>query len=286
MKKPCLNQRIKEYALMLFGTLLTALAYSCFFIPYNIAPGGVGGLSVILCKYIPIKVGMMTFLLNLPIFMFALKKLGFRFICRTFVLMIIMSALIDRIPFTIELEDKLLSVVCGGILMGTGLGTVMRTGTSTGGTDTLAMALNKKYPNIKTSSALFLLDAAVAISAAFAYGISSAIYSVTAVVLQLVCTDFIFDGINASRAVYIITSDPEKMKSRLYLEANRGVTQIIAKGGFSGKETTMLLCIVAVRQLSTVKKCVKNTDPDAFMFDMRINEVIGNGFKAFEQSGV
>lgn len=272
---------LKDYTLMLFGTLLTALAYSCFFVPYDIAPGGVGGISVILSKYIPLKVGLLTLLLNLPIFLFALKELGVRFICRTFVLLVFMSVLIDELSFTVKLDDKLLSVICGGVLMGTGLGIVMRTGSSTGGTDTLAMALNKKHPELKTSSALLMLDAAVALCAAFAFGITSAIYSVAAVIVQTFSVNFIFDGINAARAIYIITSEPEKIKQSLFLATDRGVTQILAKGGFSGNKTNMLLCIVTARQVNTVKKCVRSIDPSAFMFDMRINEVIGNGFKAF-----
>lgn len=272
---------LKDYILMLFGTFLTALAYSCFFVPYDIAPGGVGGISVILSKYIPLKVGLLTLLLNLPIFLFALKELGIRFICRTFVLLVFMSVLIDELPFIVKLDDKLLSVICGGVLMGTGLGTVMRTGSSTGGTDTLAMALNKKHPDLKTSSALLMLDAAVALCAAFAFGITAAIYSAVAVTVQTVSLNFIFDGINAARAVYIITSEPEKIKQSLFLATDRGVTQILAKGGFSGNKTNMLLCIVTARQVNTVKKCVRSIDSSAFMFDMRINEVIGNGFKAF-----
>lgn len=271
----------KDYSLMLFGTFLTALAYSCFFVPYDIAPGGVGGISVILGKYIPLKVGMLTLLLNLPIFLFALKELGIRFICRTFILLVFMSVLIDELPFTVKLDDKLLSVICGGVLMGTGLGTVMRTGSSTGGTDTLAMALNKKYPDIKTSSALLMLDMAVALCAAFVFGVTAAIYSAAAVIVQTASVNFIFDGINASRAVYIITSEPERIKQSLFRTTDRGITQILAKGGFSGSNANMLLCIVTSRQINTVKKCVRDIDPNAFMFDMRVNEVIGNGFKAF-----
>lgn len=282
MRKNILKQSLKEYILMFAGTFLVALAYACFFVPYDIAPGGVGGLSVVLSKYVPVKVGMLTLILNVPIFIFALKELGWRFVGRTLILLVFMSTLIDYLPFSVNLEDKFLSVICGGILMGIGLGTVMHTGTSTGGTDTLAMALNKKYPDIKASEALMFLDAGVVISAAFAFGIPTAIYSAAAVFMQILFMNFVFDGINSSRAVYIITNKPDEMKQRLYQAMDRGVTQIDVKGGFTGNQTNMLLCIVSAKQVEAVKKCVKATDPSAFMFDMRVNEVIGKGFKGFE----
>lgn len=276
------KQSLKEYILMFTGTFLAALAYACFFVPYDIAPGGVGGLSVILSKYVPLKVGMLTLILNIPIFIFALKQLGVRFVGKTLVLLVFMSLLIDYLPFTVNLEDKFLSVICGGILMGLGLGLVMHTGTSTGGTDTLAMALNKKFPNIKASEMLLFLDAGVVIAAAFAFGVVTGIYSAVAVFMQMLFIDFVFDGINSSRAVYIITKNPEELKKRLYDEINRGVTQIDARGGFTGNRTNMLLCIVSKRQLAAVKRCVKETDPGAFMFDMHVKEVIGKGFNDFE----
>ena len=282
MNKAVSSQLLKEYILMFAGTFLVALAYSCFFVPYDIAPGGVGGMSVILSKYVPLKVGMLTLILNVPIFIFALKELGWRFVCRTLVLLVFMSLLIDNLPFRIELEDKFLSVICGGILMGIGLGTVMHTGTSTGGTDTLAMALSKRFPDIKSSEMLMFLDAAVVVAAAFAFGVVTGIYSGVAVFMQMLFMNFVFDGINSSRAVYIITNKMEEMKQGLYKATDRGVTQINAEGGFTGNKTDMLLCIVSARQVSAVKRCVKQIDPAAFMFDMRVNEVIGKGFKGFE----
>lgn len=281
MQKTQLTSIIFNYSIMLLGVFLMSLSYVCFYIPENIAPGGIGGLSVIISKFLPLKVGMITLILNIPVFIYALRELGFGFIAKTAVLLVIMSVLIDVLPFSIELEDKFLSVLCGGVLCGIGLGLVMLRGASTGGTDTLAIAISQKRPDVKASSILLLLDAIVVIIAAFAFGVAQGIYSAVAIAVQTFCIDFVFDGIKSSRAVYIITSVPNEIKQRLYASTHRGVTEINAKGGFSGNGICIVLCIVSKRELSAVKNCVKQVDPNSFMFDTSVKEVIGNGFQRF-----
>ncbi len=281
MKSKFFTPPYSYYLIMLTGVFLMSVAYVCFFVPESIAPGGIGGLSVIINSFFPIKVGLITIILNIPIFIFALKELGIKFIIKTGILLLIMSVLIDALPFSIELNDKFLSMLCGAILNGIGLGLVMLTGASTGGTDTLAMTLSSKYKNIKASEILLLLDAVVVITAGFAFGIVKGIYSAFAIIIQTFCIDFVFDGIKSSRAVYIITAKSKELKKHLYSSTNRGVTEISAYGGFSGTEIRMLLCVVSKRELSAVKKCVKNIDANAFMFDTSVKEVIGNGFQRF-----
>ena len=273
---------VREFILALAGTFLVSIAYSCFFVPNNIAPGGIGGLSVVLNQFIPIGVGTLTLLLNIPIFIFAMRVIGVKFISKTLVMLVFMSLCIDYLPIEIPLSDKFLAVVCGGVLMGVGLGVVMYTNTSTGGTDTLAMALSKKFPDLKSSELLLILDAAVVVAAAFINGIETGIYSAVAVFMQIIFIDSVFDGINSSRAVYIITKKPDEMKQCIYGEIKRGITEVSIHGGFTGNTSRMLLCIVSKRQVAAVKRCVKQTDPQAFMFDTHVQEVIGNGFNQFE----
>lgn len=276
------QKTIAEYIMMFGGTVLVGLAYACFFVPQNIAPGGIGGLSVIVNYFIPLKVGTLTILMNIPIFVFAAKTLGRRFILKTSILLVVMSGIINFFPAVAELEDKFLSVVCGGILLGTGLGLVIYTGSSTGGTDTLAVTLNRLRPEMKTGEILLLLDAVIVILAGLVFGIETSIYSAVAVLISTALVDLIRDGINSSRAVYIITQKPEEIKQRLYAETERGVTEIFAEGGFTQRKIRILLCIVSKRQLALVKKCIKNTDSGSFVFSTSVNEVIGKGFNYFD----
>ncbi len=273
--------QIKNIIAMILGTLLVSAAYGMFFIPHNIAPGGVGGISVILSKFVPLKVGTLTLLLNIPIFAFAFKVLGIKFVGKTLALIILMTTGMDIISLNAVPSDRFLAAVCGGMLTGIGIGFVIYSGASTGGTDTLAVVLNKKAPQMSTSGILLLLDIAVVALSATAYGLETAIYSVIAVILQMVLIDYVFDGIKSAVAVYIISSKPIEIKQSLFKNLDRGVTDIKIKGGFTDKENIMLLCIVPKRQLADVKACVKAVDPDSFMFESQTKCVTGNGFEKF-----
>ncbi len=272
---------LKNIALMVFGTLLVSAAYALFFIPHDIAPGGVGGLAVLLNKFIPIGVGVLTILLNIPIFVFAYKILGRKFVIKTIFLLLLMSVGMDSVSINVVPDDRFLASVCGGLFMGVGLGLVMYAGASTGGTDTIALILNKKFPGMGTSGILLMLDIAVVILSAVVHGVTTAIYSAITVMLEMLLIDYVFDGIKSAVAVYIISQKPRAVKKHLYQRLDRGVTDIFIQGGFSEKNNIMLLCIVPKRELTQVKNCVKEVDSSAFMFETGTKCVIGNGFEPF-----
>ncbi len=276
-----MNRTIKNIFAMTMGTALVAVAYAVFFIPCNIAPGGLGGVAVTLGKYIPIGTGILTAILNVPVMIAALFVLGKKFTLSTVALLAIMTVGMDSIKMDIGIDDRFLASVVGGMLTGVGLGLVMYAGASTGGTDTIAVILNKKNPNMKTSGLLLILDAAVVLFSAVVYGLVTAIYSAVAIMMQMVFIDYVFDGIRANVAVYIVTSSPAEVKQRLYDRVGRGVTDICIKGGFSGKEGVMLMCIAPKRQLSEIKSVVYSIDKKAFLFDTPTGSVNGEGFDPF-----
>ena len=276
-----MNRTIKNIFAMTMGTALVAVAYAVFFIPCNIAPGGLGGVAVTLSKYIPIGTGILTAILNVPVMIAALFVLGKKFTLSTVALLAIMTVGMDSVKMDIGIDDRFLASVVGGMLTGVGLGLVMYAGASTGGTDTIAVILNKKNPNMKTSGLLLILDAAVVLFSAVVYGLVTAIYSAVAIMMQMVFIDYVFDGIRANVAVYIVTSSPAEVKQRLYDRVGRGVTDICIKGGFSGKEGVMLMCIAPKRQLSEIKSVVYSIDKKAFLFNTPTGGVNGEGFDPF-----
>ncbi len=176
---------LTDKIMMLAGTALTSLAYACFFIPEGLAPGGIGGLSVILSGFIPIKTGILTLLLNIPIFIFARRMLGREFVFRTFFMLAVASVLMDVLPSFRAPGNGLVCAIAGGLLMGTGLGTVLFAGASTGGTDTLALSLQKKYKASGSGNILLLLDCGVVSLSAVFGGAAKAVYSALAVLIQI-----------------------------------------------------------------------------------------------------
>ena len=167
------KQLLKDYFLVIFGSFLLSFSFTSFFIPHDIAPGGISGLSTVVASLIPVSVGVLSFLFNLPLFLLGYKTVGWRFAVRSFISMTLTSVFIDALPAVDLTQNMMLSSMFGGVIMGVGLGLVVRAGATTGGTDMAANMLHKFFSFLTIPVILFVIDAVVVVIASLRFGVQA-----------------------------------------------------------------------------------------------------------------
>lgn len=276
------RQLAKDYALVAVGSLLLALSLTSFFIPYDIAPGGVSGLSTVLASVLPLSVGVLSFLLNLPLFMIGFRTVGWRFAVRSFISMTLVSIFIEALPPVDLTGDVMLASMFGGVIMGVGLGLVVRAGATTGGTDMAAKMLHRLLPFLTIPVILFVIDGLVVVVAALRFGIQAAFYALISLYVSTVAMDAVIKGVNTAMQFMIITSHPEAITRRIHAELGRGCTRLEAEGTYSHAPVGTLLCVVSRLEAARLKKIVAEEDSRAFVTVCNVHEALGEGFSGMD----
>ena len=272
------NDNFTSYAQMFIGCVIGAMAYPLFLIPNNIAPGGLTGLATILNYFFSLPVGTISLMLNIPLFILGFKSVGKSFAFRSLIATVLFSLFIDILPFKAVTNNPLLASLYGGIFLGFGLGLILRGGGTTGGTDMVARLIHKRMPFISIGLILFVADLIVVIAAGLGMGAELAMYSIISIIVTSGILDLTVQGLNRSKACYIISDKSEQIRLKLMDEMERGMTIIHAKGGYTMEEKPVLLCIVNPRETVDIKRIVKEVDMRAFMFITEAHEVLGEGF--------
>lgn len=272
------KQLIKDYVLLIVGTLLLAAAFTSFFIPHDIAPGGVSGLSTVLASVMPLSVGVLSFVINLPLFLLGMRTVGWRFALRSFISMTLLSVFIDVLPPVDLTGDQMLASVFGGVLMGAGLGLVVRAGATTGGTDMAAKMLHGLLSFMSIATILLCLDAFVVVIAALRFGMAAGFYALIALYVSTVTMDMIIKGFNTAIQFMIISNASEEIVRRIHRDLERGCTRLMAEGTYSGQPVGTLICVVSRVEAPRLKKIVAEIDPKAFVTVCNIHEALGEGF--------
>ena len=276
---------LRDGVLLVLGSAVLALGLVVFTIPNNIAPGGVSGLSTALTEIIPLGVGLMSLLLNVPLFCAALYVMGFRPLIKTAIPTVLLSVFIDWFSTFVPgyTNNVLLAAVMGGAVLGSGLGLLFLCGASSGGTDLLSLLVARKFPNFSLGNLLMSIDAAVVVFAVFVFrNIDVALYSVTTLFVTSKVIDSILSGVDFAKVIYVITEKGDEVRAVLNRHTERGVTVLPAKGGYTGKEKEMIMTITRRNALSQTLRLIKMTDPQAFLFVVNTTEVHGEGFKSME----
>lgn len=278
-------------AVIVFGAMLLSAGFSLFLVPLNVAPGGFGGLAALISHLfwesagVELPVGLLTLLLNIPLYLIAFKKLGNKHGIYSILGVLLYSLFIDLFAMVyphLELEqiDSMLSIVYGGVLSGIGLGLIIKMGATTGGSDMLAIIIVSKIKWVSVGTVLLIVDAAVVAMSIFIYDLTSALYAFIAIFLTTVLVDYVVEGTRSAKAYYIITDKAEDISFSIFEVIGRGATLFPAKGMYTRSDKDVLLCIVTRTQIAELKSIVKHTDPFAFMFSTSVKEVIGEGFMA------
>lgn len=276
---------IIEFIGLILGCIFIAVGLNMFFKPYTIAPGGLSGLSVVISKLTGLSVSTIMLVIGVPLLLFSIKILGKKDAIKTFIGMILLSFIIKVTEPLASIQvtnDILLSAISGGILLGIGLGIVFSVDGSTGGTDLIALMLNRIFPNMSVSKCLTIIDGMVVLSAGIANGnLETGLYSAIALYIIVKVIDAIISGFDYSKAFMIITTQPEKLRCAIVNDIKRGVTLLDAKGGYTNEEKNILLVVVNKKQQEVqLKKLIKNEDPNAFIIVSEAHEVLGEGFKS------
>lgn len=275
--------RIKHYALIVVGCVLGGMAYPMFLTPSNIAPGGVTGVATVLRFVFGWPIGVTSLLLNVPLFFIGFRAMGRRFVFRSFVATVLFSLSIDVLKLKPLTMDPLLASLFGGVLLGVGLGLILRGGATTGGTDLIARVVHSRFSVISVGGFLFAIDFLVIAMAGFTMSAEHALYALINVFTTSKVLDTVLAGLGTDKACHIITNKEQRIVERLLKELGRGVTIVPSVGAYSGAQVKMLLCVVSRMELMQLKNIVKEEDEKAFVFITDAHETLGEGFNTLVQ---
>ncbi len=272
--------------MVVIGGLIIGMSFKMFYTPNEITPGGFMGLSTIISNWIggALSTAIIYAFINVVLFLLTTKFLGVKFAILTLLGVTVTTLTTQFVPNIYLTDDKLLASFLGGAMNGLGLGLAFWVGGSTGGSDFVAVLVNKFFPKVKNGQCSFAINAIVIILSMVTFGIHLSLYAIIAVFICGQTCDMVLNGSKSLRAFYIIC-DNDKEVSEVILQAfHRGVTRIEAQGAFSNKEKKMLLCLVSNQQAPLMKSLVKEADPNSFVFSTTVFETMGEGFFAREAS--
>lgn len=274
------SNKIKEILGTILGSAIMAIGVSLFLLPNQLSTGGFSGLATITYYFFEVPMGLATIVLNLPLFIIALYKLGIKFMSKTIVGTISLSIFIDLFeklkPIT---TDRFLACIYGGIIVGLGTAIILRMGSSTGGTDLISNIAKGYRPTIKMGNVITWIDAAIVAANALAFQkIEIGLYSAIAIFLLGKIIDIVFEGIDFTKLIIIISDKNEEIAEKIQ-EIERGVTGIYGKGMYTEKEKLVLICATPRRDVGKVRTIAKEIDKNSFIIITNAREVYGEGFK-------
>ncbi|MCU9814643.1 YitT family protein [Paraclostridium sp. AKS73] len=284
MKKNVFKVFLFQSLGLLVGSIFMSVGINMFFKPYTIAPGGLSGLSLVLGKLTGLPIPVVMLAIGIPLVIFSIKILGIKDSIKTLIGMTVFSIILGITSSLSNFDitkDVLLCSISGALCLGVGLGIVLKMDASTGGTDLIALMLNRAFPNIPLAKFMIILDGMVVISAGFASkNLETALYSGVALYIVVKIVDAIVSGLNYSKAFMIISNQSDILRDGITKELDRGVTFLQGKGGYTNEDKNVLLVVVSKKQEVHLKKVIKNIDPSAFIIVSDVHEVLGEGFKS------
>ena len=280
LQKAAKREQVIAWFQIVIGCVIGAAAYPTFLDPGKIAPGGLTGVAMILKHLWGWDIGITSLILNIPLFIVGYKAMGRVFAFRSLVATILFSLAIDLLPLGAIEVEPILGTLYGGILLGIGLGFILRGGATTGGTDMCARMVHKYLPFMSVGMFLFLIDCVVVIAAWIFIGSSEALYALICIFVSGKAVDMVMLGLSQNKACFVITDQWEKVSRRLLDEMERGVTQLSARGAYTGIERPVVLCVLPPQEVSRLKEIVRQEDEKAFMFITEAHEALGEGFSS------
>lgn len=282
-----MKKQIKGYSIILAGSLIYALSFNLFFAPNQVAVGGITGLAQVLNVWFPVlPVGVATILMNVPLFLAGWKLLGFHLLASSLFSMALSSAAIDGMDliWTFPVMDPMLACLCGGALMGLGLGMVFSQGATTGGTDIVARLLKLKFPWLPMGTLMLVPDATVLALAVLAFEqAESGLYGGVALFVCSKVMDTVLYGLDASKVAFIISDRRKEIAGQLLREQDRGVTILHGEGAYTRTEKHVLMVAFKQKEIVEIKRLVRELDEAAFMIVCDAHDVLGEGFGSLRQ---
>ena len=276
-----MREYVVKYALVALGSALFAAGFQFFLYPNSIIVGGVSGIAMIINYLVGLPVGIMTIVLNIPLFIIAWKHFGGKFIISSLVGMLLSSVLVDVLAVIdySPTDDMLLACLIGGAIKGLGLGLIYYAGATTGGTDIIAKFVRLRFPYINFGTIVLLTDAVIIIAFAAIFDrVEAAMYAVIAMFVVSKVIDLVLYGIDNSSVCYIISENSEQLVKDITDKLHRGVTILSGEGAYSHRDKQVLLCVIKRTQIADIRKIIKSIDENAFFIVSDAKNVFGKGF--------
>ena len=264
----------------LIGALIMAISVSFLLLPNELSTGGFSGIATIFYYLAKIPVGTTILVLNIPLFIFSWFKIGRQFFIKSIIGTISLSIFIDIFNnFEALTNDKLLASIYGGILTGIGNAIILKSHSSTGGSDLITNIIKNYKPMLKTGNIITILDISIVIlNIVFLKNIEIGLYSAVAIYLMGKMIDIIFEGIYFTKLLFIISDKNNEISSKIESEIKRGVTGLYGKGMYTNSDKLILMCAVRRNDIANIKQLVKKIDENAFIIITNSREVLGMGF--------
>ncbi len=275
----------KQIGYIVLANILYALTLDLFFVGNNIAAGGMAGLGTVVKYFFGLPVGLTVFLLNLPIAIWGIKVKGWRYVLISVAVIGTFSLLVDLLSFLPCLtHDRLVAVVCGGMIYGTASSLAVRARTSSGGTDLLAKLILTKSQKFSLGQLYLILDGTIVLIATIAYGnIEYGIYAILAIGVGSLVTDKLNSGFNKASMFYVFVNENlDKITQAILFEINRGGTLLGGTGLYTNEHKDILFIVVSPTEVHRLEQIVHTYDPSAFMVLCSASEIIGQGFKRLD----
>ncbi|MFR8233941.1 MAG: YitT family protein [Clostridia bacterium] len=276
---------IKKQIAEIFGTILgsfvISIGISLFLLPNQLSSGGIAGIGTIIYYLLKIPMGTTIILLNIPLFLISILKIGKSFFVKSLIGTISLSTFIDCLDkFKPLTQDRFLACIYGGIIIGVGTAIILKVNSSTGGTDMVTYIAKKYKPSIRTGNIIVIIDIIiVTLNMFFFREIEIGLYSGIAIYLMGKIIDILFEGIDFTKLIFIVSKKSEEIAEKIGKSIERGTTGIYGKGMYTNEERLILMCAVTRRDVSKVTEIAKKIDKNSFIIITNSREVLGQGFK-------
>lgn len=280
-----LNPKVKDILFVIAGTFLVSIAINMVYDPLGLVTGGVTGLSIIVksltADLVPggIPVWLTNVIINVPLFLAAIRVKGKRYILRTAFAFLCLTFFLYLVPVKQIIEgDFIVASIVGGVLSGIGMGLIFLAMFTTGGTDLLCALIHEKKKYYSMPRLLAIVDGAVVLVGVFVFGLEHAIYAIVAVYLSSKISDALMEGMKFAKVAFIISDNYQEIATEIMKDLNRGVTCLDITGMYSNQQKKMLYCVVSKKEIVELKEVVYKNDAKAFIIVSDAREVMGEGF--------
>ena len=282
-KQITLNYIFKQWIVPLFfitvGAVVAAFALEEFLVPFTILDGGVVGISMIISQLSGLPLGILTIVLNIPFMIVGFKRLGIRFLIKAIYAMIVFSAFLGIFEdMKAVTEQEILVVVFGGVLLGVGVGLILRHGGCLDGTEIVAMLLSQ-HTEFSVGQIVLFFNIIIYGVAGLLFGPDRALYSLLTYFITSKIIDIVENGMEQGKSVMIITDHGKDIADKIYSQLGRTCTQMEGKGMVSNGKKTVLYCVITRVEVPAIKKIINDADVSAFMTISDVSEIVGNHIK-------
>lgn len=278
----------RAYSLILVGTLILASGFVFFIAPYKLAPGGTYGIAIILHHLLGTPIGLTALLIDIPLAIIGYKVLGPRFGIKTVVGFLLTAGWVDLLNYfwqgkQLVENEGLLSAVFGGVLLGVGLGLIFKSKATSGGSDIIAMILNK-YTGKSLGQLLIYVDSVIVLGGLLAFqDWKIPLFSWITIFITGRVIDIVLEGVSYEKTLFIVSDHALEIRNKIINDLQRGGTFIKGEGMYQGKEKTIIFTVVNRRELTILQDFIYKIDANAFMTVINANEILGAGFKPLEK---